>query len=80
VWEGSKLKRGRTIDPSREDRRIHTWDRASGFRGLKSREHCNGNREIMTRDIPTVKGIVWATRVRVGDRWHELSEFRSEKS
>jgi hypothetical protein len=80
VWEGSKLRRGRTIDSSREDRRIHTWDRASGFHGSKSREHCNRNRKIMKCDILTVKGIVWATRVRLGDRWNELSEFCSEKS
>jgi hypothetical protein len=51
--KGPKLRRGRTIDPSHEDRRIYTWNRASGFRGLKSRDYSSRNREIMIRDIPT---------------------------
>jgi hypothetical protein len=50
---GSKLRRGRAVDPSHKGRWIYTWNRVSGFRGLKVRKHCNRNREIMKRDIPT---------------------------
>jgi hypothetical protein len=60
---GSKLRRGRTIDRSHKDHRIYTWDRASGFCGLKSREQCNRNREITNHDILTAKKIC------VGPQW-----------
>jgi hypothetical protein len=32
-------------------------DSISGFRGWKSRKHCNGNRDITKRDIPKAKRI-----------------------
>jgi hypothetical protein len=34
---------------------LHVDSCISGFRGLKLRKHCNRNREIMIRDIPTAK-------------------------
>jgi hypothetical protein len=56
------------------------WNRASGFRGLKSCEHSNRSRKIVKRDIPMGKRTVWGHRSRRVDRWHTISGFRSEKS
>jgi hypothetical protein len=78
---GSKLRRGRTIDPSHKDHRIYMWDHASRFHGLKSYERCNRNREIANHDILTAKKICvgpqWSRQV---DMWHTISRFCSEKS
>jgi hypothetical protein len=63
--KGSKLRRGRTVDSSRKGRRIYTWNPISGFHGWKSREHCNGNREIMKRDISMAKSTVWGPQESV---------------
>jgi hypothetical protein len=54
---GSKLRRGRTVDPSHKGRRIYSWISISDFRGLKSRKLCNGNHEITKNDIPKFKWI-----------------------
>jgi hypothetical protein len=47
-----KLRRGRTVDPSHKGRWIYTWISISGFHRLKSRNLCNGTREIMKRKVP----------------------------
>jgi hypothetical protein len=57
--KGYKLRRGRAIDPSHKDRQIYMRDRASGFRGWKSRAHSIRDRDIPIRDIPIDKGTVW---------------------
>jgi hypothetical protein len=59
VSKGSNLRRGRTVDPSHKGRRICSWISISGFRGLKSRKHCNGNCKIAIRDILKANRIVW---------------------
>jgi hypothetical protein len=51
-----------------------------GVSWLKLVKYCNRNRDIAIRDIPTVRNSVGPQGVRVVDRWHTLSGFRSEKS
>jgi hypothetical protein len=62
--KGSKLKRGRTVDPSHKGRRIYPCIRTSEFRGSNSVNLANGNREITIRDIPKAMRIVWGHRSR----------------
>jgi hypothetical protein len=62
VSEGSKLRRGRTIDLSHKSHWIYTWILVSGFRGWKSRKPCNGNRDIPKREIPKAKRTVCGPR------------------
>jgi hypothetical protein len=79
--KGSKLRRGRTIDPSHKGRWIYTWISISGIRRWKSRKHCNGNRDIPIRDILKAKWIcVGHSEVSKVDRWHTILGFRGEKS
>jgi hypothetical protein len=59
ILEGSKLRRGRTVDPSHKGRWIFAWNSISGFRRLKSRKLGNGNRKIMKHEIPKAKRVVW---------------------
>jgi len=74
--KGSKLRRGRIVDPSCKSHGIYTWNPISGFPGWKSHNHCNRN-----RDIPKAKWIcVGHKEVSEVDRWHTISEFRGEKS
>jgi hypothetical protein len=68
ISKGSKLRRSRTVDPSHKGCWIYTYIVVSDFRGWKSRKHCNGNREVTKRDIPKVKGIVWATAEPVSEQ------------
>jgi hypothetical protein len=61
-----KLRRGRTVDPSRQGPLDLHVDSISGFRRLKSRNLCNGTREIMKREVP--KGQKDCVGHRIG-RW-----------
>jgi hypothetical protein len=59
IPKGSKLRRGRAIDPSHKDRRIYTWNRVSGFRGLKSRNIATGIAKSRNAISRQAKGTVW---------------------
>jgi hypothetical protein len=61
IPKGSKLRRSRTIDPSHKGHWIYKWIPISGFRRWKSRKLCNGNHDIMKREVPKAKGWCGAT-------------------
>jgi hypothetical protein len=73
--KGSKLRRGRTVDPSHKGRWIYTWISISGFRGLKSVNIATGiaiSRNAISRKL---RGFVWGHRGV--SEWTGGTPFRS---
>jgi hypothetical protein len=52
ISEGSKLRRGRTVDLSHKGHWIYTWIFVSSFHGWKSRN-------ILKHKVSKAKRIVW---------------------